>query len=101
MKVVVGLDKVVHCLNGSGRLSCTDSCPGFITGATRYSSLSQAEVAVPDMKKCPQCQWAEYAPDGDGDCDSFGYFRCENCGTVLAAGNGRRCLNCGASNTPD
>jgi len=59
------------------------------------------KVVAGQGRPLPQCQWAEYAPDGDGDCDSFGYFRCENCGTVLAAGNGRRCPNCGASNTPD
>lgn len=101
MEVVVGLDKIAHCLNGSGRISCSDSPAGLIPGGTRYSSLSQAEAAVPDIKKCRHCQWVEYAPDGDGLDDCFGYCRCEDCGAILAAGSGRRCPNCGASNTPD
>ena len=100
-EVVVGLDRIVHCFNSSGRLSCTDSCAGLVTGATRYQNLSQAEAAVPDLKKCPRCHWAERPPDGDGEDDCFGHSRCEDCGAVLVAGSGRRCPACGAANTPD
>lgn len=100
-EVIVGLNRVAHWLNNSGRIICDNSAAELI--GVRYNSIEEARSAVPNLTICERCKTQRVKPVAIFRATAGrpkGSRRCIQCNTIIPH-SARWCPNCGAQDTPD